>query len=156
MKRETLFLRLAVIVIGLPIAGALAFLTFDLITVPKNSSFTLFIPMVLVVYISAIPYFYALYETMKLLGYIDRNDAFSNLSVRSLKKIKRCAIVISVLFIVDLPFLYRIAEIDDAPGVLLFSLIIIFASMVIAVFAAVLQKLLTNALEIKSENDLTI
>lgn len=93
---------------------------------------------------------------MKLLGQIDRNEAFSNISVTALKNIKRCAIIISGLFIVDLPFLYRIAEIDDAPGVLLFSLMIIFASIVIAVFAAVLQKLLTSALEMKSENDLTI
>ena len=156
MKRETLFLRLAVIIIGLPIVGFLAFLTFDLLTVPKKDGFSLFIPMVLVLYVSAIPYFVALFQTMKLLGQIDRNEAFSITSVNALKNIKRCAILISGLFIVDIPFLYRIAEIDDAPGVLLFSLMIIFASIVIAVFAAVLQKLLTSALEMKSENDLTI
>ena len=156
MKRETIFLRLAVIILGLPIVGFLAFLTYDLITVPKKEGFSLFIQMVLVLYLSAIPYFFALFQTMKLLGQIDRNEAFSNISVTALKNIKRCAIIISGLFIVDLPFLYRIAEIDDAPGVLLFSLMIIFASIVIAVFAAVLQKLLTSALEMKSENDLTI
>jgi hypothetical protein len=32
----------------------------------------------------------------------------------------------------------------------------VFASMVIAVFAAVLQKLLQNAMDIKSDNDLTV
>lgn len=156
MKRKTLFLRLAVIILGLPIVGFLAFLTYDLITVPKQDGYSLFIPMILVLYISAIPYFFALFQTMKLLGQIDRNEAFSIRSVNALKNIKRCAIVISGLFIVDLPFLYRIADLDDAPGVLLFSLMIIFASIVIAVFAAVLQKLLTSALEMKSENDLTI
>lgn len=36
MKRETIFLRLAVIILGLPIVGFLAFLTYDLITVPKK------------------------------------------------------------------------------------------------------------------------
>ena len=156
MKRETLFLKLAVIIIGLPIAGVLTFLTYDLMTVPKTKEFILFVPMVIVLYVSAIPYFIALFQTFKLLGYIDRNNAFSVLSVQTLKKVKLCAIVISVLFIVDLPFLFRIADIDDAPGIVLFSLIIIFASTVIAVFAAVLQKLLANALAIKSENDLTI
>jgi hypothetical protein len=49
-----------------------------------------------------------------------------------------------------------VAERDDAPGIILIGLVIIFASMVIGVFAAVLQKLLTNAIEIKSENDLTV
>ena len=120
MKRKTLFLRLAVIILGLPIVGFLAFLTYDLITVPKKDGFSLFIPMALVLYVSAIPYFFALFQTMKLLGQIDRNEAFSIRSVNALKNIKRCAIVISGLFIVDLPFLYRIADLDDAPGVLLF------------------------------------
>ncbi|WP_219914085.1 DUF2975 domain-containing protein, partial [Bacillus paranthracis] len=36
------------------------------------------------------------------------------------------------------------------------GMIIIFASMVIAVFAAVLQRLLKDAIDIKSENDLTV
>jgi len=36
------------------------------------------------------------------------------------------------------------------------GLVIIFASVVIAAFAALLQKLLQNAIEIKSENDLTV
>ena len=48
------------------------------------------------------------------------------------------------------------AEIDDAPGIIVIGLVIIFASMVIAVFAAVLQRLLQEAIDIKSENDLTV
>ncbi|MBD8037339.1 DUF2975 domain-containing protein [Solibacillus sp. A46] len=156
MKRETIFLKVAVVIIGLPIAAVLSYLAYDLIFVPKTKAFLLFIPMVAVMYLSAIPYFIALFQTTKLLSYIDQQLAFSNLSVEALKKIKHCAIAISVLFIVDLPLLFRIADIDDAPGIMLFSLIIIFASIVIAVFAAVLQKLLTHALVFKAENDLTI
>jgi len=55
-----------------------------------------------------------------------------------------------------MPLFYLFAEKDDAPGVILIGMVIIFASMVIAVFAAVLQKLLKNVLDIKSENDLTV
>lgn len=55
-----------------------------------------------------------------------------------------------------MPVFYLMAEIDDAPGIIVIGLIIIFASMVIAVFAAVLQKLLKEAIDIKSENDLTV
>ena len=36
------------------------------------------------------------------------------------------------------------------------GMVLIFASMVIAVFAAVLQRLLQEAINIKSENDLTV
>lgn len=55
-----------------------------------------------------------------------------------------------------MPVFYLMAEIDDAPGIIVIGLVIIFASMVIAVFAAVLQKLLKEAIDIKSENDLTV
>jgi capsular polysaccharide biosynthesis protein len=47
-------------------------------------------------------------------------------------------------------------KLDDAPGAIVIGLVIIFASIVIAVFAAVLEKLLRTAIDIKSENDLTI
>ncbi len=55
-----------------------------------------------------------------------------------------------------MPLLYLMAEIDDAPGIILIGLVIVFASMVIAVFSAVLQRLLKEAIDIKSENDLTV
>ena len=57
---------------------------------------------------------------------------------------------------VGMPLFYLIAEKDDAPGIILIGMALIFASMVIAVFAAVLQKLLKEAIDIKSENDLTV
>lgn len=44
----------------------------------------------------------------------------------------------------------------DPPSFIPIGLIIIFSSIVIAVFAAVLQKLLQEAINIKSENDLTV
>ena len=57
---------------------------------------------------------------------------------------------------VGMPLIYYAAEVDDAPGLILIGMVIIFASFVVAVFAAVLQKLLKNAIDIKSENDLTV
>ena len=48
------------------------------------------------------------------------------------------------------------ADIDDAPGLVIVGMIPIFASMVIAVFAAVLQRLLKEAIDIKEENDLIV
>ncbi len=73
-----------------------------------------------------------------------------------MKKIKFAAFSISAIYAVILPFVYVVAEIDDAPGLILVGMIPIFASLVVAVFAAVLQKLLNEAIKIKSENDLTV
>ncbi|EEL50088.1 hypothetical protein bcere0022_25660 [Bacillus cereus Rock3-44] len=48
------------------------------------------------------------------------------------------------------------AEKIDPPSFIPIGSVIIFSSMVIAVFAAVLQRLLQEAIHIKSENDLTV
>lgn len=107
-------------------------------------------------YATAIPFYFALHQVFILLGYIDKNQAFSGLSIRVLKNIKYCAITISSLYVLGMPPFYLIAEKDDAPGIIVIGMVIIFSSLAIAVFAAVLQKLLKEAIAIKSENDLTV
>lgn len=114
--------------------------------------YTIFIGILLTV----IPYLFVLYQSFRLLNYIDGKKAFSNFSVTALKKIKSSAFSISAIYAVLLPFVYVVAEIDDAPGLILVGMTPIFASLVVAVFAAVLQKLLNEAINIKSENDLTV
>jgi hypothetical protein len=160
MKRgTTLFLKIAVILIGIPVLALCIFL------VPEIAKFaaelypdmTYIKYLVLIdLYASAIPFYFALYQAFKLLSYIDKNKAFSELSVRALTKIKYCAITISILYVPGLPFFYIAAKLEDAPGIMLIGLGIIFASTIIAVFAALLQRLLQEAIDIKSENDLTV
>ncbi|MEV5112353.1 DUF2975 domain-containing protein [Peribacillus frigoritolerans] len=155
----TLFLKMAVILIGIPVLALCIFL------VPGIANFAaeLYPDMVYLKYLvlidlyaSAIPFYFALYQAFKLLSYIDKNKAFSELSVRALKIIKNCAITISGLYVAGMPLFYLIAEMDDAPGIIVIGMVVIFASMVIAVFAAVLQRLLQEAIDIKSENDLIV
>ena len=157
MKGETLFLKVAVILIGIPVLALCIFgLPWTANEAAKHYPAYFLYPVLIGLYAAAIPFFFALYQTLKLLSYIDKNKAFSELSVKALKNIKYCAITISTLYVVVMPLLYIMAEVDDAPGIILIGLVIIFTSMVIAVFAAVLQKLLKNAIDIKSENDLTV
>ncbi|WP_456270952.1 DUF2975 domain-containing protein [Bacillus sp. AK031] len=158
-KVTTLFLKIAVILIGVPVLALCIFLVPELGSVSAelltDFSFVKYLVSG-VFYASAIPFYFALYQAFKLLRYIDKNIAFSELSVEALKRIKYCAVTISGLHLLVLPMFYVFAELDDAPGVIFVGLVVPFASMVIAVFAAVLQKLLQEAIEIKSENDLTV
>ncbi|MEC2204264.1 DUF2975 domain-containing protein [Bacillus subtilis] len=158
-RMSTIFLKIALVLIGIPILALCIFI------VPKiaNYSAELFPNIAYIkylvfiyLYVTAIPFYFALYQAFKLLSYIDKNKAFSGLSVRALKNIKYCAVTISIFYAAGMPVFYLMAEIDDAPGIIVIGLVIIFASMVIAVFAAVLQKLLKEAIDIKSENDLTV
>jgi hypothetical protein len=108
------------------------------------------------IYACAIPFYMALYQAMKLLNYIDRNKAFSDRSVKALKHIKYCGIAIGVLCAAGMPIVYYLAEMDDAPGLVLFGMVFVIAPIAVAVLAAVLQRLLRNAINIKNENDLTV
>ena len=156
MKRETLFLKIAVFLMGLPVLSLCIFVV-PRVAMKAAQHFpkiTLF--AVITVYVTAIAYFVALYMTIKLLSYIDQNIAFSERSVKALINIKYCAIIISSLYVVGMPLIYYVAEVDDAPGLIIIGMVIILASFIVAVFAAVLEKLLKNAIDIKSENDLTV
>ncbi|ALC86665.1 hypothetical protein AM499_13100 [Bacillus sp. FJAT-22090] len=163
MKRSsTLFLKVAVIFIGIPVLALCLFLLPQIANeaneaAERGSDLAYVVyGILMVMYVSAIPFYIALYQSFNLLSYIDKNKAFSKLSVRALKKIKNCAITISGLYTIALPFVFILAEIDDAPGLVLIGMVMIFAPMVIAVFAAVLQRLLQEAIDIKSENDLIV
>jgi hypothetical protein len=150
---STLFLRLVVVTF------ALIILSLCVVVLPigiATDQTGLYRWILVGLYVPAIPFFYAIFQTMKLLGYIDRNMAFSEESVSTLKAIKNCAAIIAGLFTAGMPYIFYAADKDDAPGVVAIGLVIIAASIVISVFAAVLQKLLKNALDIKAENDLTV
>lgn len=72
----------------------------------------------------------------------------------ALKEIKICAITINILYLTGMLFLILQAALH--PGIAMIGMTISFTSVAIAVFAAVLQKLLKRALEIKLANDLTV
>ena len=120
-----------------------------------GTSWALFI-ITIILYVTAVPFYLALWHTLKLLRYIDENTAFSALSVDALRHIKHCAITMTVLYLGCVPFLIPIAEMDDAPGLIPIGAIVACLPLVIAVFAAVLERLLQSAIAIKTENDLTV
>ena len=107
-------------------------------------------------YIAAIPFFIALVQAMKLLRYIDKNEAFSMSSVKALKIISHCGIAISVVFTAAIPFFYVWGDREDAPGLIVIGMFLIVAPITVSVFASVMQRLLSDVIRIKSENDLTV
>lgn len=159
MKRETLFLKTAVVLIGIPILALCVIVLPWILRDASTSSAkmtTVLYGIVTVMYVTAIPFFLALYQAFKLLTYIDLNNAFSDQSVKALKNIKHYAAAISILYLLSMPLFYIVGEVDDAPGVILVGAAFVFGPLVVSVFAAVLQKLLQNAIDMKQENDLTI
>jgi hypothetical protein len=116
-----------------------------------------FDPFILYGYASSIAFFVALYKAFKLLGYIGQNKLFSPNSVKTLRSIKYCAIILSIL-IVTAGLYIRIfhSKEDDPAGFLAMCIVITFIAIAVATAVAVLEKILQNAVDMKSENDLTI
>ncbi len=156
---STHFLRAILFLIAL---GTLAFGIFALPTIWKSGArvfptvrYAVF-SIIIDLYVTVVPFFVALWQTSKLLRYIDQNNAFSDLSIKALRTIKYCAILITVLYMGAVPMLFPIADSDDAPGLLIIGAVIACAPLVMAVFVAVLERLLQSAIQIKSENELTV
>ncbi len=159
MKRgSTIFLKVVIILIGvLALAGLIRFP----LTEGRAANLDLFSiywdPFIAYIYLASIPFFVALYQAFKLLGYIGQNKVFSLSSVKALRAIKYCAIIQSVLIIMAALYI-RIfhAKGDDPAGFIAIAILATFITIVVATAAAVFEKLLQTAVDIKSENDLTV
>ncbi|UFH53451.1 DUF2975 domain-containing protein [Spirosoma sp. KNUC1025] len=114
-------------------------------------------PFILYGYASSIAFFVALYKAFKLLGYIGQNKVFSSNAAEALKSIKYCAIVLSALIVAAGLFIKLSHNKEDDPaGFLAMCIVTTFLSIVVATAAALFEKILQNAIDMKSENDLTI
>jgi len=157
MKRgSTIFLQVVIVLLGV---GVLALLLWEPHVEGVNAHATLFEmyfdPFIAYAYIGSIPFFVALYQAFKLLGYVRRNEIFSQRSVRAMRTIKYCALVIIGFVAVSVIFMIG-GDRDDRPGGTFMRILITFPSIVVATAAAVFERILQNAVDIKSENELTV
>ncbi len=114
-------------------------------------------PFILFGYVSLIAFFVVLYNAFKLLGYIGQNKIFSSNAVGALKRIKYYALVLSILIITaGLYIVISHNKEDDPAGFIAMCIVTTFVSVVIATAAAISTKILQKAIDMKSENDLTI
>lgn len=158
-KGSTIFLQFVIALLGI---AALAILLFE----PRfegrnaNATFTEIYfkdPFLAYVYTASIAFFIALYQAIKLLGYIGNDNVFSLASVRSLRIIKFCAIALAGSIALALAYIViAVRGTDDIAGGVVIGGFLLFISLVVATAAAVFEKLLQNAVDIKSENDLTV
>ena len=157
MKRSsTIFLQAVIVLIGL---GVLALLLREphIEGVNKNAGFfevylDLFIAYV---YITFIPFFVGLYQAIKLLGYAGTNQVFSPQAVKALRTIKFCALTMIGFVAFSLLFMIN-GDPEDRPAGLFMRILIAFPSIVVATAAAMFERILQNAVDLKSENDLTV
>ena len=157
-RSSTIFLQIVILLIGI---GALALLLWEPRIEGRNAHATNFEiyfqdPFLVLVYLGSIPFFVALYQAYKLLGYAGQNKIFSPEAVKALRTIKYCALAIIGFVVVEEIIILLNHGNDDAAGGVFMGVLITFGSIVIATAAAMFERILQNAVDIKSENDLTV
>lgn len=98
----------------------------------------------------------ALCQAFKVLGYAGQNKVFSPAAVKALRNIKYCAIAIIGFIVVEEIFIMLNHSSDDPAGGFFMGVLITFGSIVVATVAAMFERILQSAVDIKSENDLTV
>ena len=158
MKRgSTVFLQVVIVLFGI---GALALMLWEPQVEGRNAHSTFFEIyfkdlFLAYAYVASIPFFVGLFQAFKVLRYVRKNKAFSPETVKAFRTIKYCAIAIIGFVAVSVIFMIH-GDRDDRPAGLFMRILITFPSIVIATAAAMFERLLQNAVDIKSENDLTV
>src|SRR5688572_22067255 len=145
-----------IVLIGI---GALALLLWEPHSEGRNAHATLFEiyfndPFLAYAYLASMPFFVALYQAFKVLAYIRLNKAFSQATVKALRTIKFCALGI-IGFVAVGELFIMLGNSDDRAGGVFIGILITFGSVVSATVAVMFERILQNAVDIKSENDLT-
>jgi hypothetical protein len=156
-RGSTIFLRLVISLIAIAALAVCVFplprgVAYEAAKSPDGTAWQIYVFLV-GAYIQAALFFFALYQAFKLLSYIDRNKAFSELSVRALRHVKHSALIIGFVMVAGLAWLGVLSAGtgEDAAGPTMLGLIGALVSSVVAAVAAVLQTQVQKAIDTKKE-----
>ena len=153
-RGSAIFLKVIIFLVGIAVFTLCIYwmpvLTIKDIKAHPGGDYSLY-PLLVCAYGICITFSFTLYQVYKLLTYIERNNAFSELSLKSLKVIKKCAftaIFFIVLMIISLKVISKITG-DDPACPISISLMGILVTSIITAIVDVLQKPLKNFLDKK-------
>ncbi|WP_270346069.1 DUF2975 domain-containing protein [Enterococcus thailandicus] len=157
MKPKTTFLKF--ILVGL--VAFILFLSFLLtmgllFSINEHSVFPEQVLASISLYLSAIASLLIIYYMYRMLVLVDNDRAFSAMSLIYVRAIFRLTIMEFIVLIGTVPFVYYIADNDDAPGVMIIGLGMLIIPLAVATFVSIIEKLLKNAIELKLDYELTI
>ena len=149
------FLQLMVVLIGIL---AMVILIWGPLTEGRATNLDLFSiysdPLILFGYGVSIAFFVALYKGFKLLGYIRQNRLYTPVSVKALKGIRYCAIILGISILATGLFIMLFhGEEEDPAGFLALCIFAIFAVVVVTIVTAKFEKRLQNAVALNPEHE---
>ncbi|MFM2126325.1 MAG: hypothetical protein RL328_2776 [Acidobacteriota bacterium] len=158
MRGSPRFLQAVIALFGI---AALAFLLWEPHVEGRNAHATTFEiyfkdPFLAYAYFASGFFFASLYKAIQLLEYIRRDELFSESSVKALGTIKKCATAVVGFVVAGVGWIVFFSGSDDHPPAVVMGGFISLVSFTVATAAAVGERMLRNAVAMKSENDLTV
>lgn len=130
-KISILFLRLSILAAALLIVLLGSYGLYSLILNPVNPVYAwMLYPIIAGVYVSLLPLFYGFIQFYKLLGLAEGKTGAESKNV-ILKKLRKGSLVFGSMYLLTEPFVFQVAQEDDAPGLILFYLIPFFFALVL-------------------------
>jgi uncharacterized membrane protein YbjE (DUF340 family) len=109
-------------------------------------------PLIIYTYLASIPFFAALYQGYKILGYINENKLTSKASMKSIRNIKYLALLIPTLIMGALVFIVLNAKGDDFAGPVALGVYTSMVSIGIAVIAQLFERNLAKQIRKNNPN----
>lgn len=151
MKANAIFLQIVVVLVGL---GVFAFMLWEPHIEGRNARATFFEiyfkdPFLAYAYVASLPFFTALYQAFRVLGYAGQGRIFSHAAVKALRVIKLCAIIM-MGFAAAGEILIMLNDSDNRAGGVFMGILIIAGSAVAATAAALCERIVRSAVDTRS------
>lgn len=104
-------------------------------------------PFLAYVYLASIAFFVALVQAFKLLGYVGRDEGFSPQSVRAVRTIKYCAMVLIAMIAAAVVWMFiAVRGKDDIAGGVAMGTFLILTAALVATAAAMIERRLRGTI----------
>lgn len=101
-------------------------------------------PMYIGFYLSGVLSLYVFSQTFRLLRLVDKGQVKDSMTHGILKTIRWSSLSISLVYLMMSPVVYYVADHEDAPGILLIELIILFVWIAVASLSIIFSSLLVE------------
>lgn len=158
MKRSSaLFLQVIVVLIGI---GTLSLMLWEPHLEGRNAQATLFEiyfkdPFLAYAYVASLSFFAALTQAFRVWRYAGQNKLFSHAVLKALRTIKYCGGAL-IGFVAGGEIFIMLGTSDDRAGGVFMGLLITLGAIVMVATAARFERIVRNAIVLRSENDVAV
>jgi uncharacterized membrane protein YuzA (DUF378 family) len=156
-RGSTTFLKVIIFLIGIAVLAVCIYFLPEAArrdAIERPGDYSLY-PLLVCTYGICITFSVALYQWFKLLTYIEKNNAFSESYLQSLRVLKKCTFTVIFFILLAIVYLRVRAQFtgDDAAGPISLGLMGILTTSIIAAILDVLQKPIKNILDSQPKNN---